>query len=53
VGQHINYDDNTLGLTFGGGLNLTTGGAKFALDYAYQDFGILNAVHQYTLSFYF
>ncbi len=53
AGQHINYDDNTLGLTFGGGLKLESGGAKFSIDYAYQDFGILNSVHQYTLSFYF
>jgi hypothetical protein len=53
AGQHINYDDNTLGLTFGGGLKLDSGGTKFSIDYAYQDFGILNAVHQYTLSFYF
>jgi hypothetical protein len=53
LGQHINYDDNTLGLTFGGGLKFASGGTRFALDYAYQDFGLLNAVHQYTLSFYF
>lgn len=53
AGQHINYDDNTLGLTFGGGLKLESGGTKFSIDYAYQDFGILNSVHQYTLSFYF
>ncbi|MBN1481219.1 PorV/PorQ family protein [candidate division KSB1 bacterium] len=53
AGQHINYDDNTLGITFGGGLKLTSGGTKFSIDYAYQDFGILNSVHQYTLSFYF
>ena len=53
AGNHINYDDNTLGLTFGGGLKLNSGGMNIRLDYAYQDFGILNAVHQYTLSFYF
>ena len=53
AGQHVNYDDNTLGLTFGGGLKLQTGNTRFAIDYAYQDFGILNSVHQYTLSFYF
>ena len=53
AGQHINYDDNTLGLTFGGGLKIKSGGTKVSIDYAYQDFGILNSVHQYTLSFYF
>lgn len=53
AGQHINYDDNTLGLTFGGGLRLNSAGTNFSIDYAYQDFGILNSVHQYTLSFYF
>jgi len=53
VGQHINYDENTLGITFGGGLKFASGGTRFSLDYAYQDFGLLNAVHQYTLSFYF
>jgi hypothetical protein len=53
MGHHINYDENTVGLTFGGGLKFKSGGTNFTLDYAYQDFGILNAVHQYTISFYF
>lgn len=53
VGHHFNYDKDTIGLTFGGGLKFKSGGNNFSLDYAYQDFGILNAVHQYTISLYF
>ena len=53
AGTHINYDDNTLGMTFGGGLKLKHGNYDLFFDYAYQDFGILDSVHQYTLSFYF
>ncbi|MEE4312616.1 MAG: PorV/PorQ family protein [candidate division KSB1 bacterium] len=52
-GYHSNYDDDTLGLTFGGGLNFKYGTTDLSLDYAYQDFGLLNSVHQYTLSLYF
>jgi hypothetical protein len=53
IGYHTNYDDNTLGLTFGGGLNFGYGGNEFSLDYAFQDFGLLDYVHQYSLTVYF
>jgi hypothetical protein len=49
AGYYSNYDANTLGLTLGGGLNFNLGGKLFIIDYAYQDFGILDSVHQYSL----
>ncbi|MDZ7371887.1 MAG: PorV/PorQ family protein [candidate division KSB1 bacterium] len=53
AGHHFNYDKDTLGLTFGGGIKFHSGNSRLSLDYAYQDFGLLNSVHQYTLSIYF
>jgi len=47
VGYMGNYDER--GLTFGFGLWRTYSGCLFRLDYAYQDFGLFNAVH--VLSF--
>ncbi len=49
AGYYGNYDTNTLGLTLGSGLNFNLGGKLFIIDYAYQDFGILESVHQYSL----
>jgi hypothetical protein len=49
AGYYGNYDTNTLGMTLGGGLNFNLGGKLFIIDYAYQDFGILESVHQYSL----
>ena len=52
-GRYINYDDNTLGFTFGGGVNINYGGNNIIIDYAYQDFGLLDSVHQYSFILYF
>jgi hypothetical protein len=49
AGYYGSYDTNTLGLTLGSGLNFNLGGKLFIIDYAYQDFGILESVHQYSL----
>jgi hypothetical protein len=49
AGYYSNYDANTLGMTLGGGLNFNLAGKLFTIDYAYQDFGILDSVHQYSL----
>ncbi len=49
-GYYSNYDENTIGLTFGAGVNLRYGSNDVKIDYAYQDFGLLDSVHQYTLS---
>lgn len=50
AGYHFNYDKDTLGLTLGAGVKLETGGTNISIDYAFQDFGILDAIHHYTLS---
>ncbi|MCK5739493.1 PorV/PorQ family protein [bacterium] len=52
-GYYINYDNDTAGITAGAGLNFTVGSSLLGLDYAYQDFGILDSVHQYSLTLYF
>jgi hypothetical protein len=50
AGYYGNYDTQTLGITLGGGLQLKMAGKRFTIDYAFQDFGILNSVHQYSLN---
>ncbi len=48
AGSRFNYDVD--GLTFGGGLRLPFGEeGQIAVDYAYQDFGILTEVHRFSL----
>ncbi len=45
--------DGEQGLTFGGGLLYGVGGVKLRVDYAWQDFGVLNPVHHYSLGIVF
>ncbi len=46
--------DSQQGLTLGGGLQLgISSGRKLALDYAYQDFGILTNVQRFSIGFTF
>ncbi|MEA3296736.1 MAG: PorV/PorQ family protein [candidate division Zixibacteria bacterium] len=49
AGHRFNYDVD--GLTAGGGLILPFGDeSEMSFDYAYQDFGILNQIHRFTMS---
>lgn len=51
-GGRFNYDED--GLTFGGGLRVPFGQeSELRVDYAYQDFGVLEEVHRFTMSFAF
>ncbi|HOD67417.1 MAG TPA: PorV/PorQ family protein [candidate division Zixibacteria bacterium] len=52
AGGRFNYDVD--GLTFGGGLRLPFGEeSEIRVDYAYQDFGVMDEVHRFTMSFAF
>ncbi len=47
-GGRFNYDED--GLTAGGGLRLPFGeDREIGFDYAFQDFGILNQIHRFTM----
>jgi len=47
-GSRFNYDED--GLTAGGGLRLPFGeDQEIGFDYAFQDFGILNQIHRFTM----
>jgi hypothetical protein len=48
-GYKFNYDEQ--GLTLGGGLNFNMKNVNGRLDYAYLDYGRLEAVHMFTLGF--
>lgn len=52
AGGRFNYDVD--GLTFGGGLRLPFGEeSELRVDYAFQDFGVMDEVHRFTMSFAF
>ena len=52
AGGRFNYDVD--GLAFGGGFRLPFGPeSEFRVDYAFQDFGVLEEVHRFTMSFAF
>ena len=48
-GYRFNYDE--IGATFGGGINLQMAGYKVRVDYAYLDYGRLDATHLLTFGF--
>jgi len=47
VGEKFNYDEGTFSV--GGGLRLPIEKMNLRLDYAYQDLGLLNQAHRFTL----
>lgn len=49
VGYRFNYDE--IGLTAGAGINFNMAGYKAHLDYAYLDYGRLEATHLFSIGF--
>jgi len=47
TGYMANYDER--GWTFGMGVRQVFSGIKYRIDYAYQDFGIFNGIHTFTI----
>ena len=47
VGEKFNYDEGTFSV--GGGLRVPFNKMELRLDYGYQDMGLLNEAHRFTL----
>lgn len=47
--KEVFLKDSQQGLNLGGGINYTINGTSIGIDYAFLDFGVLDAVHMYSI----